>query len=95
MNAPDCLDDCQRLAIHRHYIPLDCLKSLGESRKVCTPLQGATTNSQSSEVVIRLLRQSPPDEDRLKRFLRHRALLCPRPGSVQPHLDFPLLDLVT
>ena len=39
----------------------DCLKSLGESRKVCTPpYTGATTNYQSSLGVLLLLRQSPP-----------------------------------
>ena len=40
----------------------DCLKSLGESRKVCTPTTGATTNFQSSEGVLLLLRQSPPPQ---------------------------------
>ena len=39
----------------------DCLKSLDESRKVCTPTTGATTNSQSSlgVLLLLLLRQSP------------------------------------
>ena len=42
--------------------PPDCLKSLGESRKVCTPYTGATTNFLSSQGALLLLRQSPPFE---------------------------------
>ena len=51
----------ERSFVHRckqvGWIIAKVRKSLGESWKVCTPYTGATTNFQSSEVV---LRQSPP-----------------------------------
>ena len=42
--------------------PPDCLKSLGESRKVCTPLQGRQRILNPHWGVLLLLRQSPPPQ---------------------------------
>ena len=61
--------------------PPDCLKSLGESRKVCTPTTGATTDSQSSLGVLLLLRQSPPHTDCLKSLDESRKVCTPTTGA--------------
>ena len=78
------------LLLLRQSPPLDCLKSLDESRKVCTLTTGAATNSQSSLGVLLLLRQSPPP-DCLKSLGESRKACTPLQGRqriLNPHWGY-------
>ena len=56
--------------------PPDCLKSLGESRKVCTPLQGDNGFSILTGGVLLLLRQSPPPQVSARVFSGRISGVC-------------------
>ena len=54
----------------------DCLKSLGESRKVCTPLQGRQRILNPHWGVLLLLRQSPPPQVSARVFSGRISGVC-------------------
>ena len=56
--------------------PPDCLKSLGESRKVCTPLQGRQRILNPHWGVLLLLRQSPPPQVSARVFSGRISGVC-------------------